>query len=114
MDIVSTITSKHIERIVIGIAEAITDARLQTVIESKKWDQFDEAITRLADQTSNNGRRLQLELHVCGNPSTELFNALLPRFVESGSLKIVKASYIWKGSVVLPSLSYQSEITRFV
>ena len=103
-DIVSTVTSRYIQRIALGFVEPATDARLQSAIESKAWKEFDEAITRLADQALNNGRRLQLELHVCGNPSVELFNSMLPLFAEneSGCLKVVKTSYIGKGSIPHP------------
>lgn len=84
-----------------------TDIRLRSTIESKAWEKFDNAITRLAEQTLNSGRRLQLELHVCGNPSTELFGLVFPRFAESGNLKIVKTPYIaGKGLIFyLPLLS---------
>jgi len=96
--IVSSITSKHIQRISIGFVDPVVDTRLQSAIESKVWDEFDEAITRLAERTLNNGWRVQLDLHVCGNPSTDLFDLLFPRFVGSGRLKVVKTSYIWTGS----------------
>lgn len=71
------------------------------MIESKIWDKFDDAITSLAEQTLNIGRRLQLELHVCGNPSTELFDFIFPRFIESGNLKVVNASYIAGKGLIL-------------
>lgn len=103
MCVVSSITSKYIQRITVGFVEKDRndDEDLRAVIKSKTWEKFDEAIARLAEQTSNEGRRLQVELHVCGNLSTDLFNLLFPRFVESGCLKIVKTSYIWKGSIPL-------------
>jgi len=98
--IVSSITSKYIQRIVIGFVDPVDDTRLQSAIESGTWEGFDEAITQLAEQTSIDGWRVQLELHVCGNPSTGLFDLVFPRFVESGRLKVVKTSYIWTGSVL--------------
>lgn len=97
--IVLSITSKYIQRITIGFTEQVLDAELQLAIKSKIWETFDEAIARLAERTLNNGRRLQVELHVCGNPSTELFDLIFPRLVEGGCLKVVKTSYIWKGSI---------------
>ena len=106
MGIVSSITSTHFQRITIGFRQTITNAQLETAIESRSWGAFDEAITRLAERALENGRMLQFELHVCGNPSTELFNSVFPGFVESGCLKVVKAAYIWNGSILhLISLS---------
>ena len=108
--IASTITSKHIERIVIGLTEPVSDAQLESAIKSNTWGEFDDAIARLAEQTANHGRRLQLELHVRGNPSVELFDRIFVRFTESGDLKIVKASYIWAGSL-LHRLSFSKKST---
>lgn len=105
-DIVSSITSRHIQRITIGFAEPTADTHLWSAIKSKTWEKFDEAIARLAEQALNDGRTLQFELHVCGNPSTELFDLIFPRFVENGCLKVTKTSYIWKGlALFLLSLS---------
>lgn len=98
--IVSSITSKHIQRIVIGFTEPVSDAILRDDNTSKAWGKFDHAITRLAERTLDNGRRLQLELHACGNPSVVLFERILPRFAETGNLKVVKTSYIWTGSIL--------------
>lgn len=110
MSIVSSITSSHIQRITIGFVDQVTDAQLKSAVELKTWCKFDDAITLLAERTLNNGRKLQLELHVCGNPSTELFDLVLPGFVESGCLKVVKTSYIWKGSILyLPFLSKRNK-----
>jgi len=106
MSIASTITSKHIERIVIGLNELISNAQLESAIKSNIWGEFDDAIARLAEQTANHGRKLQLELHVRGNPSVELFDRIFVRFTESGDLKIVKTPYIWAGSLLRrPSFS---------
>jgi len=99
MAIFSTITSKHIRQITIGFMNPVTDTQLVSMVEHKTWEKFDEAIARLAEQTSNNGRKLQLELHVCGDASIGSFNFLFPRFVESGRFMVVKASYIWNGSI---------------
>lgn len=110
MSIASTITSKHIERIVIGLTEPVSDARLESAIESNIWGEFDDAIARLAEQTANYGRKLQLELHVRGNPSVELFDRIFVRFAESGDLKIVKTEYIWAGSP-LYRLSFSNQST---
>jgi hypothetical protein len=98
--IVSSITSKYIQRIVIGFVEPVANADLRLVIKYGRWGKFDEAVTRLAEQTLNHGRKLQVELHVCGNPSVELFDSVLPRFLGSGDLEIVKTSYIWAGSTL--------------
>ena len=99
MAIFSTITSKHIRQITIGFMNPVTDTQLVSMVEHKTWEKFDEAIARLAEQTSNNGRKLQLKLHVCGDASIGSFNFLFPRFVESGRFMVVKASYIWNGSI---------------
>jgi len=106
--IVSSITSKYIQRITIGFVERISDEELQKVIKSKAWESFDEAIARLAERTLNNGRRLEFELHVCGNPTTRLFNRVFPRSAENGCLGVVRTSFIWKGPV-LSHLSVQLE-----
>ena len=100
MDIVSSIISTHFQRITIGFGRPTTDAQLESAIESKSWGAFDKAITQLAGRTSESGRRLQFGLHVCGDPSTELFNLMFPGFVEWGSLKVVKTLYIGNGSVL--------------
>lgn len=110
--IVSSISSIYIRRITIGFADPVTDARLESMAKSKTWEKFDDAITRLAERTLDTGRRLELELHVCGNPSTGLFDLVFPQFVESGCLKVVRASYIWKGSI-LRLLLWSKEVTRF-
>ena len=93
MDIVSSITSTHFRRIFIEFMESTTDTQLESAIKCKGWKGFDEAISRLADRASNNGQRLQLELHAHGNFSTELINLVFPGFVERGCLSVVKASY---------------------
>jgi hypothetical protein len=112
MGIVSSITSTHFQRITIGFRQTITNAQLESAIESKSWGAFDEAITRLAERALENGRMLQFELHVCGNPSTELFNSVFPGFVESGCLKVVKALRT-SGTVRSSTLfRCQIEITR--
>ena len=87
-------------RITIAFIDPVDDTKLQSTIESKAWEEFDNAITRLAEQTLNSGQRLQLELRVCGKPSTELFDLGFPGFIESGDLKVVKTSYIVRGLVV--------------
>jgi hypothetical protein len=97
---VSSITSDHVRRIRIGFAEPITDAQLHSAIESGTWGSFDDAMGRLAERILSGGRKLELELNVCGNPTAELFDQVLVRVVESGRLKIVKASYIWAGSAL--------------
>jgi hypothetical protein len=99
MNIVSSITSTHFQRIIIGFGQSTTDTQLESAIESKSWGAFDKAITRLAERTLESGRKLQFELHVCGDPSTELFNLVFPGFVEWGSLKVVKTLHIGNGSV---------------
>ena len=110
--IVSSITSRHIQRIIIGFMSPITDAQLRFAVGSKTWQEFDETIARLAEQTLSNGRELQFEFHVCGDPSIGLFDLILPRFIESGCLKVVKSSYISKHLILhLPLLS--GEITSF-
>lgn len=106
--IVSTITSKYIERITIGFANLVTDERLQLVIASKIWEKFDDAIARLAERSLNNGRKLQLDFHVCGCPSVELFHQIVPRFVKTGRLEVVKTSYIWAGSTLHRPLGQRS------
>ena len=100
MGLVSSITSTHFQRITIGFGQLTTDTQLESAIESKSWGKFDKAITRLAERSLESGRRLQFELHVFGNPSTELFTLVFPGFVESGCLKVVKTSYIGSGSVL--------------
>ena len=97
-NMVSSINPRYIQRISIGFVNPVTDTQLESAIESKTWERFDNAIALLAEQTLNDGRRLQLELHVCGNPSTGLFDLMLPRFMESGCLRVVRTSYIGKGS----------------
>ena len=97
-NMVSSINPRYIQRISIGFVDPVTDARLESAIESKTWERFDNAIALLAKQTLNDGRRLQLELHVCGSPSMGLFDLMFPRSMESGCLKVVRTSYIWKGS----------------
>jgi len=99
-NIVSSITSKFIRRITIGFQVPVVDTQLQSAIESKTWEKFDNSIARLAEQTLNSGRRLQLELHVSGNPSMGLFDLVFPGFVESGDLTVVKTSYIGKGLIL--------------
>ena len=98
--VVSSIRSEHFQRIIIGFVNQVTDARLLSTIASKTWEKFDDAITRLAERTWNDGQRLRLELHVCGNPSVELFYFLFPGFVEIGHLEVFKTSYIWTGSTL--------------
>jgi len=113
--IVSSITSKYIQRITIGFVEQISDLKLQRMIRSKTWEKFDEAIARLAERALNNGRRLEFELHVCGNPTARLFDQVFPRFAENGCLGVVRATYIWKGPTPSPFLlsGWRSEMTRF-
>jgi len=101
--IVSSITSRYIQRITIGFVERISDLGLLGVIKSKAWENFDEALARLAERTSNNGRRLEFGLHVCGNPTTSLFYQIFPRFAENGCLEVVNASFIWKGPILSPA-----------
>jgi len=100
MSIVSSITSKYIQRITVGFVEQISDSELQGVIKYKHWEKFDEAIARLAERALDNGRRLEFELHVCGNPTTRLFDQVFPRFAENGCLMVVRTSYIWKGPIL--------------
>jgi hypothetical protein len=111
MGAVSSITSRYLQRITIGFEQLITNAELTSAIEYKSWRPFDEAIARLAERALENGRILQFELHVCGNPSAELFNLVFPGFVVWGFLKVVKALHIENGrSSTL--FRYQIEITR--
>lgn len=106
LGIVSSITSRHIQRIVIGFRSPVTNAKLRFAVESGAFQKIDGAITRLAKQTLNHGRKLQLEFHVCGNPSIGLFDLIFPRFLESGCLKVTNSSYVSKGSILyLPLLS---------
>lgn len=98
--IVSSIASKYIRRITIGFQVPVVDTQLQSAIESKTWEKFDVAITRLAERTLNSGRRLQLELRVSGNPSMELFDLVFPGFVEGGDLTVVKTPYIGKSLIL--------------
>jgi hypothetical protein len=93
MDIVSSITSTHFRRIFIEFRESTTDTQLESAIKYKCWREFDEAISRLADRASDNGRRLQLKLRAHGNFSTELINLVFPGLVERGCLSVVKTSY---------------------
>jgi hypothetical protein len=65
-NIVSSIASTNLHWITIGFVDPVTDTQLESAIESKDWEGFDEAISRLAEQASNHGRRLQLKLHVRG------------------------------------------------
>jgi hypothetical protein len=102
-DVVSSMASKHIQRMTIGFVNRVTDARLRSEIASKTWGEFDDAITRLAEQTLNDGQRLRLELHFCGSPEVELFYLLFPGFIKIGHLEVVKAPYIWAG-LTLPRL----------
>ena len=106
--IVSSITSKHIQRITIGFVEQISDQQLQKVVMWGTWEKFDEAIALLAERALNNGRRLELELHVCGNPTAGWFKQIFPRFAENGCLVVVWTSFIWKGPI-LSHLSAQLE-----
>ena len=87
-------------QITIAFIDPVSDTGLQSTIKSKAWEEFDKAITRLAEQTSNSRQRLQLELRVCGKPSTELFDLVFPGLIESGDLKVVKTSYVVRGLVV--------------
>jgi len=98
--VVSSIASKYIRRITIGFEDPVIDKQLRSMIKSKTWEDFDEAIARLAEKTSDNGRRLQFELHVCGDPSAKLFDLVFPRLIESGNFKVAKVSYVWKGSIL--------------
>jgi len=98
--VVSSIASKYIRRITIGFEDPVTDKQLRSMVKSKTWEYFDEAIARLAEKTSDNGRRLQFELHVCGDPSAKLFDLVFPRFMESGNFKVVKVSRLWEGSIL--------------
>lgn len=98
-DIVLSITSPHIRRIIIAFLNQVTDERLQFILKSKTWEEFDDTITRLAARTLNSGHKLRLELHVCGSPSVELVGQVVPRFVEVGHLKVFRTLYIWAGSI---------------
>ena len=71
-------------------------------MKSTDWEDFDDAITRLAEKTLTNGHKLKLSLHFRGNPSMELFNQAFPRFAESGDLEVVKTSHILIGSALYP------------
>ena len=112
--IVSSINSEHLQRITIGFVEPLSDPGLLEVIATKAWDKFDEAIARLAERTLNNGRRLEFELHVCGNPTPKLFYRVFPRFAENGQLGVVKTLFIWKGQTlsILSLYRGRSEITN--
>ena len=79
-NIVSSIASTHLHRITIRFVQPVTDTQLEFAIKSKDWEGFDEAISRLAEQASNHGRRLQLKLHARGDFSTELINSVFPGF----------------------------------
>lgn len=103
--IVSSVTSKYFQRTTIAFVRMVTDNGLQAAIENRTWVKFDEVIARLAEQTLNNGRGLQLGLHVCGDHTTALFDLMLPRFAESGSLKVVRSSYIWICLILPPPFS---------
>ena len=98
--IMSSITSEHIQRITMGFVEQISDSDLRKVIKYKAWEKFDEAVARLAERALNNGRRLEFELHVCGNPTAQLFDQVFPRFAENGCLGVVRTSFIWKGPIL--------------
>ena len=111
--IISGITSKHIRRITIGFVEPLSDPEIQNEIESKTWEKFDEAIARLAERTLDNGRRLELELHVCGNPTTGLFYRMFPRFAEIGRLGVEKTLFIWKGPILSLLSRWNGGINRF-
>lgn len=110
--IVSSITSKHIQRITIGFVNPVNGSQLRRAIILRTCARLDDAITRLAEQTLNYGQKLQLELHVCGHPPMDLFDSLFPRFVEIGCLSVFKTSYIWTGSILHP-LSFSKRSTQF-
>ena len=98
--IVSSIALRCMRQITIAFIDPVSDTGLRSTIESKAWEEFDNAITLLAEQTLNSGQRLQLELRICGKPSTGLFDLVFPGFIESGDLKVVKMTYIVRGLVV--------------